>query len=120
MRKRNKEPGELCDLFALRIICQTNAECYTLIGIVHGLWKPMEGRFKDYIAMPKANGYQSLHTTVMCDGKPLEIQIRTQEMPNVAEHSVASHWLYHQGTNRDLVKDADLRIIPQLLALVHI
>lgn len=117
MRKRNKEPGELFDLFALRIICQTNAECYTLIGIVHSLWKPMEGRFKDYIAMPKANGYQSLHTTVMCDGKPLEIQIRTQEMHNVAEHGVASHWLYKKGTNRDLVKAEDLSIINQLRAL---
>ena len=117
MRKRNKDAGELYDLLALRIICNTNAECYTLIGIVHGLWKPMEGRFKDYIAMPKANGYQSLHTTVICEGKPLEIQIRTQEMHNIAEHGVASHWLYKKGTNRDMVKAEDLSIINQLRAL---
>lgn len=117
MRKRNKDAGELYDLLALRIICNTDAECYTLIGIVHGLWKPMEGRFKDYIAMPKANGYQSLHTTVICDGKPLEIQIRTQEMHNVAEHGVASHWLYKKGTNKDMVKAEDLSIINQLRAL---
>ena len=117
MRKRNKEPGELYDLLALRIICTEVSECYALIGIVHGLWKPMEGRFKDYIAMPKANGYQSLHTTVMCEGKPLEIQIRTQEMHNIAEHGVASHWLYKKGTNRDLVKAEDLSIINQLREL---
>ena len=117
MRKRNKEPGELYDLLALRIICNTNTECYTLIGIVHGLWKPLEGRFKDYIAMPKANGYQSLHTTVMCEGKPLEIQIRTKEMHDIAEHGVASHWLYKKGTNKDLVKAQDLSIINKLRAL---
>lgn len=117
MRKRNKDAGELYDLLALRIICNTDAECYTLIGIVHGLWKPMEGRFKDYIAMPKANGYQSLHTTVICEGKPLEIQIRTQEMHNIAEHGVASHWLYKKGTNKDMVKAEDLSIINQLRAL---
>lgn len=117
MRKRNKEPGELYDLLALRIICETDSECYTLVGIVHSLWKPMEGRFKDYIAMPKSNGYQSLHTTVICEGKPLEIQIRTQQMHNVAEHGVASHWLYKKGTNHDLVKAEDLSIINQLRAL---
>ncbi len=117
MRKRNKGADELYDLLALRIICNTQNECYTLLGIVHGLWKPMEGRFKDYIAMPKANGYQSLHTTVICGGKPLEIQIRTQEMHNVAEHGVASHWLYKKGTNHDMVKAEDLSIINQLRAL---
>jgi len=117
MRKRNKEAGELYDLLALRIICQTANECYTLIGIVHGLWKPMDGRFKDYIAMPKPNGYQSLHTTVICEGKPLEIQIRTQEMHNIAEHGVASHWLYKKGTNHDMVKAEDLSIINQLRSL---
>lgn len=117
MRKRNKEPGELYDLLALRIICQKESDCYTLIGIVHGLWKPMDGRFKDYIAMPKANGYQSLHTTVICEGKPLEIQIRTQEMHNIAEHGVASHWLYKKGTNHDMVKAEDLSVINQLRSL---
>src|SRR5574344_1029608 len=117
MRKRNKGADELYDLLALRIICTTVPECYTLVGIVHGLWKPMDGRFKDYIAMPKANGYQSLHTTVICEGKPLEIQIRTQDMHNIAEHGVASHWLYKKGTNHDLVKATDLSIINQLREL---
>ena len=117
MRKRNKGAEELYDLLALRVICQEVNECYTLIGIVHSFWKPLDGRFKDYIAMPKANGYQSLHTTVMCDGRPLEIQIRTVEMDNVAEHGVAAHWLYKKGTNHDMVKAQDLSIINQLKEL---
>ncbi len=117
MRKRNKEPGELFDLLALRIICQRNQDCYTLIGIVHGLWKPLEGRFKDYIAMPKSNGYQSLHTTVMCEDRPLEIQIRTQKMHDIAEHGLASHWLYKKGTNRDMVSESNLGIFNQLQRL---
>ncbi len=117
MRKRNKGADELFDLLALRVICNEVSECYTLIGIVHSFWKPLDGRFKDYIAMPKANGYQSLHTTVMCEGRPLEIQIRTAEMDNVAEHGVAAHWLYKKGTNHDLVKAEDLSIINQLKEL---
>ena len=117
MRKRNKEASELYDLLALRILCQTPAECYALIGIVHSLWKPLDGRFKDYIAMPKSNGYQSLHTTVMCGGKPLEIQIRTVDMHNMAEHGIASHWLYKKGSNKDLVEEDKLDIMNRLQAL---
>lgn len=114
MRKRNKSANELYDLLALRILCDTTTECYTLVGIVHGIWKPMDGRFKDYIAMPKSNGYQSLHTTVICEGKPLEIQIRTYEMHNMAEHGIASHWLYKKGTNHDLVEADKLDIFNKL------
>ena len=117
MRKRNKEARELYDLLALRILCQAPAECYALIGIVHSLWKPLDGRFKDYIAMPKSNGYQSLHTTVMCEGKPLEIQIRTVDMHNMAEHGIASHWLYKKGSNKDLVEEDKLDIMNRLQAL---
>ncbi|MCQ2573630.1 MAG: RelA/SpoT family protein [Treponema sp.] len=117
MRKRNVEAGELYDLLALRIICNTTTECYTLIGIVHEMWAPIDGRFKDYIAMPKANGYQSLHTTVLCQGRPLEIQVRTKEMHNMAEHGVASHWLYKKGTNKDNVTESQLGIFNQLQEL---
>lgn len=117
MRKRNIPAGELYDLLALRIICQTTTECYTLIGIVHEMWKPLDGRFKDYIAIPKANGYQSLHTTVMCQDRPLEIQIRTRDMHNMAEHGIASHWLYKKGTNKDLVEESKLGIFNQLQEL---
>ena len=117
MRKRNKEPGELYDLLALRIICTQDSDCYTIVGIVHSLWKPLEGRFKDYIAMPKANGYQSLHTTVMCEGKPLEIQIRTHQMHNMAEHGIASHWLYKKGSSRDLIESEKLDIYNRMQKL---
>lgn len=95
MKKRRKEIGEIFDILGVRVICKTVTECYTLIGIIHQLWPPMEGRFKDYIAMPKANNYQSLHTTIMAmNGIILEVQIRTYEMDQIAEFGVASHWSY--------------------------
>ncbi|MFA5513542.1 MAG: RelA/SpoT family protein [Sphaerochaetaceae bacterium] len=95
MKKRKKELEEIGDILGVRIICDTVNECYTLLGVVHKLWPPIEGRFKDYIAMPKANNYQSLHTTVMAlDGKLMEVQIRTREMHATAEYGVAAHWIY--------------------------
>ena len=98
MRKRSKGSDELFDLSGVRVLCEEVTDCYAVLGIVHRMWKPIDGRFKDYIAMPKSNGYMSLHTTVLAyDGLLLEAQIRTHEMHRVAEYGVASHWLYKKG-----------------------
>ncbi len=115
MRKRNKSADELYDLLGIRLLCGTENDCYALLGVVHRLWKPLEGRFKDYIAMPKANGYRSLHTTVMAyEGRLLEIQIRTYDMHRVAEFGVASHWLYKKGRTREMVRAEDLPLVNKL------
>ncbi|HAE21824.1 MAG TPA: GTP pyrophosphokinase, partial [Spirochaetaceae bacterium] len=115
MRKRGKGAEELYDLSGLRLLCDSESECYALVGIVHRLWKPLEGRFKDYIAMPKANGYRSLHTTVLAvDGTLLEIQIRTRAMHQIAEYGIASHWLYKKGSSHEIVRPEDLSLISRL------
>jgi GTP pyrophosphokinase len=115
MTRENKDFSEIYDLSAIRVHVESVRDCYGVLGVVHSLWKPVPGRFKDYVAMPKSNGYQSLHTTVITHtGEPIEIQIRTHEMHRVAEFGVAAHWTY-KGGGTDASFDKKLSWLRSLL-----
>jgi guanosine-3',5'-bis(diphosphate) 3'-pyrophosphohydrolase len=116
MTRDNKDFSEIYDLSAIRVLVDSVRDCYGVLGVVHSLWKPVPGRFKDYVAMPKSNGYQSLHTTVIATtGEPIEIQIRTQEMHRVAEFGIAAHWTYKEKGGKDDGFDEKLSWLRSLL-----
>jgi len=105
MQKYNLPMEGLFDFLGVRVITHSVKDCYGALGIVHKFWKPIPGRFKDYVAVPKPNMYQSLHTTVLFDGKPLEVQIRTEEMQRIAEEGIAAHWDYKETSGRESAPD---------------
>jgi GTP diphosphokinase / guanosine-3',5'-bis(diphosphate) 3'-diphosphatase len=116
MQRKGAEFGEIYDVYAIRILVADVRDCYAALGIVHALWRPIPGQFDDYIAVPKNNLYQSLHTAVIAlDGKPLEIQIRTHQMHQVSEVGIAAHWRYKEGTKSDREYDAKLAWLRQLM-----
>ena len=116
MQRKGAEFGEIYDVYAIRVLVDDVRDCYAALGIVHALWRPIPGQFDDYIAVPKNNLYQSLHTAVIAlDGKPLEIQIRTHQMHQVSEVGIAAHWRYKEGSKSDREYDAKLAWLRQLM-----
>jgi GTP diphosphokinase / guanosine-3',5'-bis(diphosphate) 3'-diphosphatase len=116
MQRRGVDIDQIYDQLAVRILVEAIPDCYTALGIVHSIWRPLPGQFDDYIATPKESMYQSLHTTVLAlDGRPLEIQIRTHDMHQVAEYGVAAHWRYKEGLKQDQKFDAKVAWLRQLM-----
>ena len=116
MQRKGAEFGEIYDVYAIRLLVDEVRDCYAALGIVHSIWRPIPGQFDDYIAVPKNNLYQSLHTAVIAlDGKPLEIQIRTHQMHQVSEVGIAAHWRYKEGSKSDREYDAKLAWLRQLM-----
>jgi len=121
MRRKRAPLSSIVDVFGFRIVVDTVDTCYRVIGLVHGLYRPMPGRFKDYIAIPRVNGYQSLHTTLFGpNGMPIEVQIRTEEMHRVAESGIAAHWQYKSGEDQGRVyRDRASEWLQQLMEMQH-
>ncbi|HET6820704.1 MAG TPA: bifunctional (p)ppGpp synthetase/guanosine-3',5'-bis(diphosphate) 3'-pyrophosphohydrolase [Candidatus Limnocylindria bacterium] len=116
MERKGAEFSEIYDLHAIRVLVEDVKDCYAALGVVHSMWRPIPGQFDDYIAMPKANMYQSLHTAVIGpDAKPLEVQIRTRQMHDVAEAGIAAHWRYKEGSRGDRRYDEKLAWVRQLI-----
>ncbi len=116
LRRQEIDIGQLYDYLAFRIICDSVKDCYACLGIIHQMWRPVPGRIKDYIAMPKPNFYQSLHTTVVAEkGQPFEVQIRTREMDLIAEQGIAAHWKYKEGRIGASPDDANFLWLRQLV-----
>lgn len=122
MKNQNKTLDQIYDLFAVRIIVENDKQCYAALGVIHEMYKPIPGRFKDYIAMPKPNNYQSLHTTLIGpQGQPFEIQIRTYDMHRIAEYGIAAHWKYKEGINGDTADSEEEKLtwLRQILEWQH-
>src|SRR6202171_930679 len=116
MRRRGVDLAQLYDVLAFRVVVGETRDCYAVLGLVHQRWRPVPGRIKDYIAMPKPNFYQSLHTTVMSDAtQPFEVQIRTREMDLIAERGIAAHWKYKEGQMTPKGDDARFQWLRQLV-----
>ena len=120
MQRKGASFGEIYDVYAIRVLVDDVKDCYATLGVVHSIWRPIPGQFDDYIAVPKSNGYQSLHTAVIAlDGKPLEIQIRTHAMHAISEVGIAAHWRYKEGSKSERAYDAKLAWLRQLMDWQH-